>query len=72
MTQSVKLSKVLGGVAGNMSDANKVYLAIEHLKAAKVTYAQYERLLKAGSYRPKDGSTTEWGKALALLNQVGK
>lgn len=55
-----------------MSDANKVYLAIEHLKAAKVTYAQYERLLKAGSYRPKDGSTTEWGKALALLNQVGK
>lgn len=72
MTQSVKSSKVLGGVAGNMSDSDKAYLAIEHLKKAKITYAQYERLLKAGAYRPKDGSSTEWGKALILLNQVGK
>lgn len=70
MTQSVKSSKVLGGVAGNMSDADKAYLAIEHLKKTQISYPQYERLLKAGSFKPKDGSTTEWGKALLLLSQI--
>lgn len=45
--------------------------AVSHLKASTVSYPQWSSLLQQGRYNPPDGSSTEWGKALALLDQIG-
>lgn len=53
------------------SDSQLRDLAVGHLKAAKVSYSVYAVHLAHGDYVPKDGSGTEWGKALGLLAQIG-
>lgn len=54
-----------------MSDADLVAQALVHLEAATVPYSVYATNMKAGKYKPADGSQTEWGQGLALLAQVG-
>lgn len=44
--------------------------ALVHLKAAKVPFSVYRANLRAGKY-PDNGAATEWGQALALLDQIG-
>jgi hypothetical protein len=44
--------------------------AERHLKATTVSYPEWLRRVAAGRYTPKDGSMTEWGKALTTLEHL--
>lgn len=54
-----------------MSDAILRDQAVAHIKATTISYAEWAKRVKTGKYSPKDGSGTEWGKALASLSQIG-
>lgn len=40
------------------------------LMSTTVSYPTWKKNVKAGKYNPKNGSTTAWGRAFALLSQV--
>lgn len=43
---------------------------VSNLSGTTVTHAAFKKAVAAGKYNPKDGSGTQWGKALAGLEQL--
>lgn len=62
---------IIEGFQG-MSDKDKAAQVKAHLLKTTISYPQYKANVAAGKYTPKDGSTTEWGQALAILATIGK
>ena len=54
-----------------MTDQQLAAQATAALKATTITYAQWVKNVAAGKYNPRDGSTTQWGIALAALPKIG-
>lgn len=55
-----------------MTDKELRDLAVTSLEKTTVSYPEWKKRLAAGRYNPKDGSTTEWGKAFNYLKQIGE
>ena len=53
-----------------MTDRELAAQAEAHLRRTTVSFPEWQRRVAAGKYTPKDGSTTEWGKAFATLAQI--
>jgi hypothetical protein len=54
-----------------MTDQERAAAAEAALKRTTVSYPEWVKRKNAGRYNPKDGSTTEWGKAFTHLAQIG-
>lgn len=54
-----------------MTDRELALAAEQALRRTTVSYPEWVKRVNAGRYTPKDGSSTEWGKAFAALAQIG-
>ena len=54
-----------------MTDNELRDAAVAALKRTTISYPEWQKRVAAGRYNPKDGSTTEWGKAFNSLAQIG-
>lgn len=55
-----------------MTDKELRDQAVAYLRATTISFPLWVQKVAAGIYTPPDGSGTNWGKALAALDQIGK